>query len=59
MYAGAYDPSGPDRDCGHFRTWEEAQAFYTAAGGPETDRHRLDADDDGIACETLAGAPGR
>jgi micrococcal nuclease len=55
-YTGQFDPFGPDVDCGQFRTWEEAQAFYVAAGGPESDRHRLDSDDDGIACETLRGA---
>ena len=48
-----YDPDGPDRDCGDFDTWEEAQAFYIAAGGPGADRHRLDSDDDGIACASL------
>lgn len=52
-YAGPYDPLGPDRDCGNFRTHADAQAFFIAAGGPRTDRHRLDADHDGIACETL------
>ena len=51
------DPSGPDRNCSDFDTWAEAQAFYEAAGGPETDRHRLDRDGDGIACESLPGAP--
>ena len=48
-----YDPFGPDRDCGDFATHAEAQAFFIAAGGPASDRHRLDADRDGIACETL------
>lgn len=48
-----YDPDGPDRDCGDFVTWEEAQAFYIAAGGPDTDRHRLDGDGDGEACSSL------
>lgn len=48
-----YDPFGPDRDCSDFATWEEAQAFYLAAGGPERDPHRLDSDRDGIACESL------
>ena len=48
-----YDPEGPDRDCGDFDTWEEAQAFYIAAGGPNTDRHRLDGDGDGDACASL------
>ena len=50
-----YDPNGPDRDCGDFDTWDEAQAFYIAAGGPETDRHRLDGDRDGVACNSLRG----
>jgi endonuclease YncB( thermonuclease family) len=52
-YAGRFDPLGPDRDCGDFRTHAEGQAFFIAAGGPGTDRHRLDGDHDGIACETL------
>src|SRR5687768_13885008 len=58
-----YDPAGPDRDCRDFETWEEAQAFYLAAGGPATrdtrdrDPHRLDTDFDGIACESLPGSP--
>lgn len=52
-YAGPYDPFGPDRDCGNFRTHADAQTFFIAAGGPRTDRHRLDADHDGTACETL------
>ena len=52
-----YDPDGPDRDCGDFDTWQQAQDFYLAAGGPETDRHRLDSGRDGVACENLPGAP--
>ncbi|MDA1129209.1 MAG: excalibur calcium-binding domain-containing protein [Chloroflexi bacterium] len=52
-----FDPFGPDRNCGDFDTWEEAQEFYEAAGGPEEDSHRLDADRDGIACASLPGAP--
>ena len=48
---------GPqDRDCRNFRTWSEAQAFYVSAGAG--DPHHLDVDGDGIACETLSGAPG-
>lgn len=43
--------SAPDRDCGDFSTWEEAQAFYEAAG--PGDPHRLDGDKDGIVCEGL------
>lgn len=48
-----YDPNGPDRDCSDFATHDEAQRFFIAAGGPENDPHRLDADHDGIACESL------
>ncbi len=48
-----YDPNGPDRDCADFATQAEAQAFFIAAGGPEQDPHRLDGDNDGVACEAL------
>lgn len=48
-----YDPRGPDRDCGDFETQAQAQAFFEAAGGPGTDRHRLDGDGDGVACASL------
>ena len=48
-----YDPNGPDRDCGDFKTQAEAQAFYIAAGGPARDPHHLDADGNGKACESL------
>jgi micrococcal nuclease len=49
-----YDPYGRDRDCGDFRSWDEAQAFFKATGGPSSDTHRLDGDNDGIACESLS-----
>ena len=55
--APIFDPFGPDRDCGDFGTWITAQDFYVAAGGPDEDRHRLDRNPDGIACESLPGAP--
>jgi micrococcal nuclease len=48
-----YDPAGPDRDCADFDTQAAAQAFFVAAGGPERDPHRLDGDNDGVACEDL------
>lgn len=48
-----FDPLGSDRDCEDFDVWREAQDFYEAAGGPGEDRHRLDSDRDGIACEGL------
>lgn len=52
---GSSQSSGGDRDCGDFATWKEAQDFYRAAGAG--DPHRLDQDGDGIACESLPGAP--
>lgn len=48
-----YDPMGRDRNCSAFTTHAQAQAFFIAAGGPEYDRHRLDGDNDGIACVNL------
>lgn len=48
-----YDPTGPDRGCGGFSTQAAAQAFFEAAGGPESDPHRLDANSEGVVCESL------
>ncbi|HEX6152552.1 MAG TPA: excalibur calcium-binding domain-containing protein [Solirubrobacterales bacterium] len=45
--------SAADKDCSDFKTWREAQKFYKRHGGPQRDPHRLDGDDDGIACEAL------
>jgi len=45
--------SAADKDCSDFMTWREAQRFYKRHGGPQRDPHRLDADHDGIACESL------
>ena len=44
-----------DKDCGDFKTWEEAQRFFEENGGPTKDPHGLDRDGDGLACETLPG----
>ena len=49
-YIGPHDPFGADRECTHFTTAAEAQAFYLAAGGPARDLHELDDNEDGIAC---------
>lgn len=49
--------SGGDADCDDFDTWEEANAFFLNAGGPGSDPHRLDGDNNGIPCESLPGAP--
>ncbi|HZT06023.1 MAG TPA: S8 family serine peptidase, partial [Chloroflexota bacterium] len=45
-------------NCSGFATWAEAQAFFLAHGGPTQDPFGLDGDHDGIACESLPGAPG-
>jgi hypothetical protein len=52
----AEEITAQDRNCRDFRTWAEAQAFFQSAG--PGDPHHLDADGDGIACESLPGAPG-
>ncbi len=41
-----------DRDCGDFKTQKAAQKFFKKNGGPKKDPHGLDADRDGIACES-------
>jgi hypothetical protein len=40
-----------DMDCSDFRTQREAQVFFESQG--PGDPHRLDRDNDGIACEAL------
>ena len=47
-----YDPFGSDKNCSDFPGGgAEAQEFYIAAGGPESDPHDLDRDNDGNACD--------
>jgi endonuclease YncB( thermonuclease family) len=41
-----------DRDCGDFPNQAAAQKFFLANGGPHSDPHGLDAEGDGIACES-------
>ncbi len=48
-----HNPHGPDCDCGDFSTHRQAQAFFIAAGGPDSDPHRLDGNKNGLACERL------
>lgn len=43
--------SASDKDCADFPTQRAAQLFFLRHGGPRYDPDRLDADDDGIACE--------
>ena len=45
-----------DRDCADFDTQEEAQAYYESRGPGDPDR--LDADDDGQACDSLPSGGG-
>jgi len=48
----SYEEYG-DRDCGDFSSQVEAQSFFEAEGGPYSDYHGLDRDEDGIACESI------
>ncbi|MCP2669538.1 thermonuclease family protein [Maricaulaceae bacterium EIL42A08] len=48
---GAAGAEFADKDCSDFASWEEAQAFFEAAG--LGDPHRLDGNRDGIACNAL------
>ena len=41
-----------DKDCGDFPNQQAAQDFFLEHGGPNSDPHSLDADGDGIACES-------
>lgn len=40
-------------NCDDFKTQEEAQKFFTNAGGVSKDTNGLDGDNDGEACESL------
>jgi hypothetical protein len=50
MLATAAPAVAQDRDCSDFDSQAEAQDFYERAG--PGDPHRLDADDDGRACDS-------
>ena len=52
VQSGTSNVSG-DKDCSDFATHASAQAFFISQGGPGSDPHRLDADRDGLACESL------
>lgn len=43
-----------DKDCSDFRSQAAAQKFFKKHGGPKKDPHRLDGDNDGVACESLS-----
>ena len=46
-----------DRNCSDFFSWQQAQDFFLAEGGPDSDPHRLDGNGNGIACESFPDAP--
>ncbi len=50
--AGAAPARMADRDCSDFDTQAAAQRFFLEHGGPDSDPHRLDADGDGVVCES-------
>ena len=59
-FAGVAAASAPpplahaaDRDCGDFDNQRDAQNYFIARGGPDSDPDRLDADGDGRVCESL------
>jgi hypothetical protein len=43
--------SAADKDCADFKSQRAAQFFFLKHGGPREDPDRLDADNDGVACE--------
>jgi hypothetical protein len=43
--------SGADYDCNDFTSPASAQRYFLEAGGPAVDRHGIDRDGDGLACE--------
>jgi endonuclease YncB( thermonuclease family) len=56
LAAPSSDPAfaqATDKDCADFSTQAAAQDHFIARGGPAQDPDRLDADSDGIVCETL------
>jgi micrococcal nuclease len=50
---GGYTCAVNTYNCTDFSTHAEAQAAYEACGGVRRDVHQLDADSDGVACESL------
>ena len=50
---GVGPASAADKDCSDFDTQSQAQTFFINNGGPSSDPHRLDADGDGRACDSL------
>ena len=53
MFAAAPATAFVDKDCSDFSSWAQAQKYFKKHGGPRHDPSRLDADHDGIPCESL------
>ena len=49
---------GDTKNCSDFATWQEALEWFLTYFPYYGDIAKLDADGDGIACESLPGAPG-
>lgn len=49
----SYDCSSNLYNCADFSSRSEAQEAFEYCGGPGSDIHRLDGDNDGLACESL------
>lgn len=49
----SYDCSSNLYNCADFSSHSEAQEAFEYCGGPGSDIHRLDGDNDGLACESL------
>ncbi|HET8982139.1 MAG TPA: thermonuclease family protein [Pedococcus sp.] len=52
VLAGSPAQAIVDKDCSDFASQEAAQIFFLNNGGPASDPHGLDADGDGVVCET-------
>lgn len=50
---GATPAHAADKDCPDFANQAQAQDYFIKKGGPKYDPDRLDADNDGIACDSL------
>jgi micrococcal nuclease len=54
VVTSTFSETGEDKDCKDFSTHAEAQSYFESKGGSPTNNvDRLDADHDGLACESL------
>ncbi len=52
VWFGSSPAHALDKDCGDFANQKDAQLYFLNKGGPKYDPDNLDADGDGIACES-------